>query len=68
MLRDRIVCGINDDTIQRRLLAECELSFKKAAEGAQIMETAPRDVKELLKPSSSRETSRGLTDTLAPES
>ena len=50
MLHDRIVCGINDDTIQRRLLAECELSFKKAVEAAQSMETAARDVKELLKP------------------
>lgn len=27
MLRDRIVCGINDDRIQRRLLAEVDLTF-----------------------------------------
>ena len=32
MLRDRLVCGINDDRIQRRLLAERELSFEKAVE------------------------------------
>ena len=38
MLRDRIVCGIND--IQRRLLAEANLSFAKAIELAQGMETA----------------------------
>lgn len=30
MLRDRIVCGINDDRIQRRLLSEADLTFDKA--------------------------------------
>ena len=30
MLRDRIVCGINDSIIQHRLLAEKGLSFKTA--------------------------------------
>ena len=30
MLRDRLVCGINDEQIQRRLLAESSLDFKKA--------------------------------------
>ena len=30
MLRDRLVCGINDKQIQRRLLAESSLDFKKA--------------------------------------
>ena len=30
MLRDRLVCGINNDAIQRRLLSEPELTFKKA--------------------------------------
>ena len=64
MLRDRIVCGINNDTIQRQLLAEHELSSKKAVEVAQSMEPAAKDVKELLKPSSSTETSRGLTGIL----
>ena len=28
MLRDRIVCGINDDSTQRRLLAEPDLNYK----------------------------------------
>ena len=28
MLRDRIVCGINDQQTQKKLLAEKELSFK----------------------------------------
>ena len=39
-LRDRIVCGINDNIIQRRLLAEKGLSFKIALELAQGMESA----------------------------
>ena len=32
MLRDRIVCGINDDLIQRRLLSEPKLDYAKAVE------------------------------------
>ena len=34
MLRDRIVCGINDEHIQRRLLGESKLTLKKAIEMA----------------------------------
>lgn len=30
MLRDRLVCGIEDDRIQQRLLADPELTFEKA--------------------------------------
>ena len=47
MLRDRVVCGINDSAIQRRLLAEVPLSFDKALKLAQGMETAAQNVKEL---------------------
>ena len=50
MLRDRVVCGIQDDGIQRRLLAESDLKFAKAVELAQSMETAARNVKELQGP------------------
>ena len=32
MLRDRLVCGINNEKIQRRLLAEPDLTLKKAEE------------------------------------
>ena len=64
MLHDRIVCGVNDDVIQRQLIAERKLSFKKAVEVAHSMETVARDVKELSNPSSPRETSRGLTGIL----
>ena len=40
MLRDCLVCGINDHRMQRRLLAEKELTFAKALELAQAMEAA----------------------------
>ena len=32
MLRDRLVCGIDDERTQRRLVAEKELSFARALE------------------------------------
>ena len=47
MLRDRLVCGINDPRIQRRLLSEAELDFDKALKTALEMEMADRDAEEL---------------------
>ena len=47
MLRDRLICGINDARIQRRLLAETKVDFKRTMEIAQAMETADRDVTHL---------------------
>ena len=47
MLRDRIVCGVNDTVIQCRLLAEKDLDFKKAMEVAQGMESAATNVRKL---------------------
>ena len=47
MLRDRLVCGINDQRLQRRLLSEPELTFAKALELAQAAEAAERNAKEL---------------------
>ena len=47
MLRDRLVCGVNDDHIQSRLLAEPELTFAKALQLAQAIETADQDTKDL---------------------
>ena len=47
MLRDRLVCGISDDRIQRRLLAERELAFEKAVEIATATEMASRNVMDL---------------------
>ena len=47
MLRDCLMCGINDKSIQCRLLAETALTFKKALELAQKMETAAKNVQEM---------------------
>ena len=47
MLRDHLVCGLNDDRIQRRLLAELELTFGKALPLAQAIKTADQDTKDL---------------------
>ena len=43
MLRDRIVCGIKDSRVQRRLLAEPMLTFAKALEIAQASELAEKN-------------------------
>ncbi|TRY65067.1 hypothetical protein DNTS_026088, partial [Danionella cerebrum] len=40
MLRDRIVCGVLDEALQRRLLAEPTLTFKEAEDRALAAETA----------------------------
>ena len=47
ILRDRIVCGIEDQKIQRRLLAEPELTFDKAFEVALASESADKNAKDL---------------------
>ena len=47
MLPDRLVCGVNDECIQWRLLAESQLEFKKAMELATAMETADRNTRDL---------------------
>ena len=44
MLRDRFVCGVNDDRIQRRLLGESDsMDFKKACGLAQAIEAAEKN-------------------------
>ncbi|KAK7901534.1 hypothetical protein WMY93_018303 [Mugilogobius chulae] len=52
-LRDRIVCGINDDRIQRRLLAETDLTCEKALSIAVAAETATKNAHDLQNPSAS---------------
>ena len=47
MLRDRLVCGISDGTLQRRLLAEPDLTLKKALQLAQAQETAEMGAQQL---------------------
>ena len=47
MLRDRLVCGVNDPQIQKRLLAEDKLTFKKALEISLALEAATKNTKQL---------------------
>lgn len=50
MLRDRLVCGINNDAIQRHLLGEAPpLTFKKALEISQGMKIAANNAKDIQK-------------------
>jgi hypothetical protein len=47
MLRDRIVCGINSVAIQRKLLAETDLTLKRAVTIALAQEAASKDLGDL---------------------
>ena len=42
-LVDKFVCGLRKDNIQRRLLAEADLTLAKALQLAQEMEAAEKD-------------------------
>ena len=67
MLRDRLICGINDERIQRRFLAEHKLTFDKALSIAVAVETAKKNT-QVLNPSASvqfMETMRGSQETSA---
>ena len=46
-LRDRLVYGMRNELIQKRLLSEADLSFAKATEIALAVETAAKDTLEL---------------------
>ena len=50
MLRDRLVCGLRDVKVQRRLLAEGKLTFAKAFELAQVAELTDKNVADLQRP------------------
>ena len=50
MLRDRLVCGIKDSQVQRRLLSETDITFMKAFELAQASEVAEKNARDLHKP------------------
>ena len=52
MVRDRLVCGVNDIRIQNRLLQESKLTYDKAFKVAQSGEVAAKDAADLLKGSS----------------
>ena len=49
MIRDRLVCGINDEKIQQRLLLEPKLTLTKATQLAQASELAKQDAAEINK-------------------
>ena len=44
MLRDQLVCGVNDDHIQRRLLQEKDLQLDRAMEIALSLEVAAKEL------------------------
>ena len=46
-LRDRLVCGLYKESIQKRLLSEPDLTFTKACKIAQAMELADKNTSEL---------------------
>ena len=46
-LRDRLVCGLANESIQKRLLTEANLTLKKALELSLGMELAAKDATEL---------------------
>ena len=50
MLRDRLVCGIQDEPIQKKLLAEKALTFEAALSIAQGSEAATKNLKEMQSP------------------
>ena len=47
MLRDQLICGINDKVVQQCLQSELPLSFEKVLSLAQGLETAAQNDKEL---------------------
>ena len=53
MIRDRLVCGVNRESIQKKLLAEKDLTFERALAIAQGLEEADRNLQEMRGPSKS---------------
>ena len=49
MIRDRLVCGVNDERIQCRLLAESRLDFTKELELATAMQIADKNTRDIHK-------------------
>ena len=50
MLRDRLVCGINHSTIQKKVLAEQDLTFQKAQSIVLGSKSADQNLKEMRAP------------------
>ena len=66
-LRDRLVCGISSERVQRRLLAEPNLTFENAFSLATAMETANRNASELQTKFSGMEGDNSDSSNMAPE-
>ena len=47
MMRDKLVCGIKDEKVQRRLLAEPDLKYKRAVELALAFELVSKNTLDL---------------------
>ena len=58
LVRDRLVCGIRDDVIQRSLLSVAKLTFDKACELALLHESAEENSKVLSAPTAVHRTER----------
>ena len=68
MIRDRLVCGIKDPRIQRRLLQEPDsLTYESAYKLAIAMETASKDVLDLQKTQTEQSTLIQKVDQRAPK-
>ena len=52
-LRDRFVCGVRSESIQKRLLSEADLTISKAIELAQYMEAAHKNAQAMKTPAMS---------------
>ena len=61
MLRDRLVCGVNQSGIQKRLLAEKDLTFDEALDIAKALEAAEKDTQDLKSDSTVRRLSFHFT-------
>lgn len=48
MLRDRLVCGIRDSVLQRRLLTEAALTFKSAVDVILTAETSEQQAEQIM--------------------
>ena len=61
-LRDRLVCGIRNEAIQRRLLSVTDLNLQKAIEKAVAIETATKDALSMAQPASDKPVINRVSD------
>ena len=68
MLRDRLVCGITDTSVQKRLLTEKDLTLDKAVSLAQSVEIAEKGAKDLHLPTEDSSELHKLTQGVSSDS